>query len=1040
MRWSRYIRTTMGRRSTVTRNRRTRRLPHRSTRLLAVLAVLTGSTALGLALALSPGGPAFADGPAPCTVGGPPYPFAGFCATYSGANTWYGSYGPGFPTPEGWGFCADPPASGGDYPAPDYGYEPAPAPAGADSSASGALGFAFSEAQALGSWGGQAGQFTADQAAVAGKLLYDAVFWGSPVPAMDPGVLAAYQLLEGWFTQAIGASGPPQLTVALVGGGTSFTGSASVEVSAAFAGTGAAVAGLPVQLTLSGATLDSPTGPAMSVESTDAAGQAVFSVVAPGPGPVSVLVSVPGGLGQEGLLFFAPTAGELGAQSLAAFESPAPTSVQLALTALPTTGTVSILKGGDDETYYPVAGAVFAVMSGTTTLATLVTAADGTTPASGQLPAGDYTVHEETAPPGYGLSPDQPVTVVAGTNTVVSFTGAQEDHVVPGTLSIAKTDAADGTPLAGATFEVAYDPTDAGAFADIGTCTTSASGACAPAGNDGPGELLPGNYEITELTAPPGYAISAPATQDLDLLAGEAATVRFGDPKLVSAVFEKEATGNVNPAELQLGGAVFGVDVGTPGGPSAARCSTDASGSCVTPAVLESGTRYCWSELVAPPGLAGGASGCFTADNTQSDEPITVQDAGTFVAIAVEKVDAANPSVGLPGATFDLFRVSNVSVASAVDLVDAPSPSDQTLVASGTTGAGGTLSFPLQLPGYAYCAQEVQPPPNYLADTTEQCTGVLTGTTTVPPPVTTLSFTDTEQTVTLQVHKYDSADPGTGIPGATYDLYVQGSPPPSGVSASAPPDATQEPGDTWYGRGTTDAQGNLSFTVPAGYAWCVHEAAAPVNYVADDALHCSAVLTTSSPAQAATIAIPETLATVHLSAYKYDTYQPGTVIPGATYELLADGSRPPGTPEDPPAGITVPGGDAFFAEGTTDEQGVLSFAVPAGFSWCLHEITAPPAYQPDPGYHCTAVLTTDTTSAAATVAVPEVPMTGNLPFTGFRAAAVAAVGGTLVLFGAGLVSIAISARGRRRSARRGRVSPEQRPGRSDRLLRSPTGR
>jgi hypothetical protein len=142
---------------------------------------------------------------------------------------------------------------------------------------------------------------------------------------------------------------------------------------------------------------------------------------------------------------------------------------------------------------------------------------------------------------------------------------------------------------------------------------------------------------------------------------------------------------------------------------------------------------------------------------------------------------------------------------------------------------------------------------------------------------------------------------------------------------------------------------------------------------------------------------------VHISAYKYDALQANTVIPGATYELLAHGSQPASTPGEAPKNAVVPSGDAFFAEGTTNDQGVLSFAVPAGYSWCLHELTAPTGYRTDVAYHCTAVLTTDTSGTAATLAVPETPLTGSLPFTGFPALLVGGVGGTLVMTGAGLL-------------------------------------
>jgi hypothetical protein len=84
---------------------------------------------------------------------------------------------------------------------------------------------------------------------------------------------------------------------------------------------------------------------------------------------------------------------------------------------------------------------------------------------------------------------------------------------------------------------------------------------------------------------------------------------------------------------------------------------------------------------------------------------------------------------------------------------------------------------------------------------------------------------------------------------------------------------------------------------------------------------------------------------------------------------------------------------------------VLDFAVPAGYSWCLHELIAPAAYQADPAFHCTAVLTTDSTGAAATVAVPESPLTGSLAFTGFPTVWMGAAGGVLVMVGGGMFAL-----------------------------------
>jgi hypothetical protein len=1150
--------------------------------VLGAVLFVAGVAAVSLGAALPISGIAAADGPAPCSVGGPPFPFQGFCATYSGANTFYGSYGPGFPTDEGWGFCAEAPASGGDYPAPDYDYVPSGPPAGADTDSAGPLGFAFSETEAMGWWGGSTGQFTADQAAVAGKLLYDALVWGSPVPAMDPGVLAAYDAIDGWFNQAVGSTGTPQLTVGLVGGGSAVETSGSVQAALQFPGTGSGLSGVDLTFSISNGTFDGPGGPTSIGISTDAEGTAVAPIFTDGGGAVSVTVSASPGVGQAGLDFYAPTARELTAQHLVAFGAPIALDQTLSLSAATPTGTLSIDKTGDDTSYYGLDGAVFDVLdSGGQLATTLTTDAAGESDPSIALEPGTYTVREVTPPAGYGLAADQTATVTADADTVVSYAGASEERIVPATLTVDKTDVDTGVALAGAVFDVAFDPTNDGSFSDdlgtcttdgtgscsppatdgsgllpgdyrvtevtappgyyldpaqatqnvtlspgqhgavdfadlhlgsvvvdktgddtaytaivgatfsltgpapasasvgtltvgadgrsnvvgdlvpgtytltetaappgyqitppvsvavagglsltavnvldhvqpatlrlvkvdgqtnaplagavfdvrydstnsgtddqdLGECTTDAGGTCSPAGNDGTTALLPGSYEVTELDPPPGYALDPSGTsQHVALGPGGAGVVTFDDPKLVAASFAKQASGNVDPATVSTAGAVFAVADASGSGSTVATCTTDADGTCTTAATLLAGVRYCWNEPTAPPGLAASAGGCFTAADGQAASPIDVTDQGEFVALAVDKVDAANAATPLAGVSFDLYRVDKgAGPDQPTPPAGAPSEPGETWTARTTSGADGIARFPLQFPGYAYCALEVAPPPNYVADPHQRCTSVLTGSTTVPPALTTLVVGNTEATVTLAVHKFDVLQPGTGIPGATYDLYVEGPVPPSGVAISVPSDATSEPGDTWYARGTTDVDGLADFTVPAGHAWCVREVTAPPDYELDPALHCTGVLTTASPPDATTVAVPETRATVHISAYKYNAFQPNTTIPDATYELVAQGADPPGSPDAAPAGSAIPAGDTFFAQATTDAAGVLTFAVPAGYSWCLHEVQAPPDYRSDPGYHCTAVLTADSPAAASTLAVPEVPTGGQLAFTG----------------------------------------------------------
>ncbi len=1155
---------------------------------MGTIAALVG----GSAIVVTPGA-AYADGPVACgPLTQPPFPDEGFCADYNGDNTWYGTYGPGFPTPEGYGLCGEPPASGGGFPVPSYDYILGGAPAGAGGDWN-ALGFALSQGLAAGWWGGRTGQFTAAQAAAAAKLLYDTVVWGTPTPSMDPGVLAAYDDFDNWFLQARGtAAGPPQMSAGLTSNSGSFTGWATDLVHLEFAGTASPMVGEGVLLSIANGTFNSPNGPTTAGLSTDANGNVLIPIYATNSAPVSVTIQSASAVGRPGLDFYHASVGNLSAQVLVGFS---PSSVLTETQALVSVGsappaaaagTVSVQKAGDDTAYFGLAGAVFDIQQGGSTVAALATDAAGATPVSGPLAVGTYIVHEQVPPVGYQVAPDQTVSVTANANAVVSFTGAEEDHITPASVTLHKVDAqssgplvgavfdvayssgnnadfdqdlgtcttgtdgscapagndgtmlrpgnyeireigappgyfldpttatqtvsltpgesgsvtfadfelgsltlrksgddtaytpvegavfsvsgpspspavigvltvdaagqtntisglvpgtytvtettppvgyqavapvsvavADGTatttvdvtdqviaatvslrkidqetnaPLAGAVLDVAYDPDNAGSYPDdLGTCTTAASGDCVPTGNDG-AALLPGNYRVTEVTPPPGYALDpAASTKTITLTPAEAGSVSFSDALLVPASFQKTASGNVNAAIMTLAGAQLAVHQDSATGAVVATCTTDATGSCTTAATLLSGGAYCWSEVAPPTGLSGGASGCFTADNAQAAAPIVVDDAGLFVGVAAKKVDAADPSVTLSGAVFDLYRKDGGQGPGTVPTppADAATEAGETWMARMSTGDNGVTTFPLQFPGFAYCVVEEVAPANFEVNGVPQCTDVLDGSVTVPPVLTFLTFGDNRQTLTLSAHKFNSAVPDTSIAGASYDLYAEGAGPPSTTPPAAPTDAAVETGDTWFARGTSDASGNLTFTVPAGFAWCLLEHSAPPDYLPDDALHCSSTLTTSSPPTATTIALPETVATVYVSAHKYIALQPDTVIAGATYALLVQGALPAGqAPVSTPSGVTVPAGDAYFAQGTTDAQGLLSFAVPSGYAWCLQELVAPAQYQPDPTLHCSSVLTNETTAAAASLALPETPIPGPGPgplaFTG----------------------------------------------------------
>ncbi len=175
-----------------------------------VVAGLVMSSLLGAALSTTLRAPAAGASTVSCANGTITNAYAGYCTTIDGANTWYGSYGGGFPTSVGWAICAEEPASGKWFPLTSYAYASGAAPSGSNTAGDPAFGFAMSQAQALGDFAGASG-YNANDIAEASKVIYDNLAWSDAVPSLTGGPLAAYNTLRTCTNEATGTTGRPAI-------------------------------------------------------------------------------------------------------------------------------------------------------------------------------------------------------------------------------------------------------------------------------------------------------------------------------------------------------------------------------------------------------------------------------------------------------------------------------------------------------------------------------------------------------------------------------------------------------------------------------------------------------------------------------------------------------------------------------------------------------------------------------------------------------------------------------------------------------------
>lgn len=668
-----------------------------------------------------------------CTSTDPPYPFHGSCGTFNNQNTYYGSYGLGFPSPGGWGFCAHEAGRGGWYPAPGYNYTLGSAPNGITTTNLSALGWTISEAQRLGWWvSGNGTAFNADDVAVAGKLLYDNVAWGTSLPSLSGQLGRALTALRQLLKTGQSITATPNLKVTLNGGGSTIFTSGTLTVRVAVAGNNNPVANQVVKVTLTGAISDT-SGTTIQWVTTDVSGNATVNFSVPSQLPGAVGVSVSTSLAAPGMLFYNPTVSSSSAQTLASARNPVAASDSLALTALgPPTGTLQILKSVDDAAYYPATGAVFQVIDTTNTVVdTLTVDATGYSNKSIDLQFGKYTLRELTPPTHYGTMSDKTVTVVAGVDSVISVGPSDGDVIDRSIVTIQKTDSTTGLALEGATFTLVYDTLNSG-VAD-GTplsCVTDSLGQCTWS------DLLPGNYFVTETDAPVNYLIPASGTW-VTLTPGETVTLSYeNDPVMVTLTIRKfnaAQTGQAVPNTIYdlyvYGPVTFPLPATTPldtptypGLSFVQRGVTDATGRLSF--TVRAGYRWCVHEVWVPQDyIIDPALHCTLTSALQLVPRLALADHRSKIRLELYKFASGSSDQGVPNAYYALY----VRGRFPQGFTPAPVPSNlvvpsvMTLWAIAKTNRVGQLGFSVPS-GHTWCVQELSAPSAYLLDPVVHCT------------------------------------------------------------------------------------------------------------------------------------------------------------------------------------------------------------------------------------------------------------------------------------------------------------------------------
>ena len=307
-------------------------------------------------------------------------------------------------------------------------------------------------------------------------------------------------------------------------------------------------------------------------------------------------------------------------QSLASYTGtgldPVRAYIKIKATVVDEKGSLTINKV-DDDTGKALAGVTYRLFdSAGNKVADVTTGADGKA-VFADLPLGNYTYQEISAPEGYVVDNTKyPITITTGT---LNITETRTNALAKGSLTINKTDANTGKALAGVTYRL-FD----GAGNKVADVTTGADGKAVFS------DLPLGSYTYQEISAPEGYVVDDTkyqitiATEALNITETRTNTMAKGS----LTIRKVDVTGSpLAGAELLL---ETSADEQT--WAEVSKITTDKTGVAKWDN-LKIGAQYRITEVKAPAGYTLMTEPLFTGtlDNTNPDVTITACNSAGFV-------------------------------------------------------------------------------------------------------------------------------------------------------------------------------------------------------------------------------------------------------------------------------------------------------------------------------------------------------------------------------------------------------------------------